>query len=79
MSSSDCYFLTCIKVSQDAGKVAWYSYLLNFPHFVVIHTVKGFSTVNEAEEGVFLELSYFFNDPMDVGKGIPEKHLFLLY
>ena len=45
----------------------WYSHLLkNFPQFVVIHTVKGVSTVNE-EIDVFLELFRFFNDPMDVG------------
>ena len=46
----------------------WYSHLLkNFPQFVVIHTVKGFSVVNEAEVDVFLEFSCFFYDPMDVG------------
>ena len=45
----------------------WYSHLLkNFPEFVVIHTVKGFSIINEAEVDVFLELSCFFDDPMDV-------------
>ena len=46
----------------------WYSCLLkNFPQFVVIHTVKGFSTVNEAEVYVFLEFSCFLYEPMDVG------------
>ena len=46
----------------------WYSHLLkNFPHFVVIHTVKGFSVVNEVEVGVILEFSCFFYDPADVG------------
>ena len=45
-NSSDRYFLTCIKVSQEANKVAWYSHLLNFPQFVVIHTVKGFGIFN---------------------------------
>ena len=45
-----------------------YSYLLkNFPQFVVIHTVKGFGIVNKAEIDVFLELSCFFDDPVDVG------------
>ena len=45
-----------------------YSHLLkNFPQFVVIHTVKGFSVVNEAKIDVFLELSCFFDDPADVG------------
>ena len=44
----------------------WYSHLLkNFLHFVVIHTIKGFGIVNEAD--VFLELSCFFDDPVDVG------------
>ena len=48
--------------------MVWYSHLFkNFPHFVVIHTVKGFGIVNKAEVNVFLELSRFFNDPVDVG------------
>ena len=48
--------------------MVWYSHLLKkFPKFVVIHTVKGFSTVNEAEVDIFLELSCFFDDPADVG------------
>ena len=68
MSSSNCCFLTCIQISQEAGQVVWYSYLLkNFPQFVVIHTVKGFGIVYKAEVDIFLELSYFFNDPTDVG------------
>ena len=58
MSSCNCCFLTCIQISQEAGKVVWYSHLLkNFPQFVVIYTVKGFSVVNEAEVGIFLEFS----------------------
>ena len=61
-------FLTCIQVSQNAGRVDWYSHLFkNFPQFVVIHTVRGFSVVSEAEVDVFLEFSYFFYDPTDVG------------
>ena len=48
--------------------MVWYSHLFqNFPQFVVIHTVKGFGIVNKAEVDVFLELSCFFDDPMDVG------------
>ena len=48
------------------GQVVWYSHLFkNFPQFVVIHTVKGFGIV-KAERDVFLELSWFFNDPEDV-------------
>ena len=51
--------------------MVWYSCLLkNFPHFVAIHTVKGFSIVNKAEVDVFLELSCFSDDPMDVGSSI---------
>src|SRR5574337_448221 len=68
MSSSNCCFLTYIQVSQEEGQVVWYSHLLqNFPRFIVIHTVKGFGTVNNAEIDVFLELSCFFHDPADVG------------
>ena len=63
MSGSDCCFLTCIQISQEASKVAWYSYLFkNFSQFVVIHTVKGFSIVIEAEIEVLLEFSCFFYD-----------------
>ena len=68
MSSSNCCFLTCIQVSQEAGQVAWYSHLFqNFPLFIVSHTVKGFGIVNKAEIDVFLELSCFFHDPVNVG------------
>ena len=68
MSSSNCCFLTCIQISQEAGKVVWYSHLFkNFPQFVVIHTVKAFSVVNEAEVDVLLGFSCFFYDPTDVG------------
>ena len=68
LSGSSCYFLTCIQISQKAGKVVWYSHLLkNFPQFVVTHTVKGFGVANKAEVDVFLELSCFFDDPTDVG------------
>src|SRR5574339_901825 len=71
MSSSNCYFLTCIQVSQEASQVVWYSHLFqNFPQFIVIHTVKGFDIVNKAEINVFLELSCFFDDPADVGNFI---------
>ena len=48
--------------------MVWYSHLFqNFPQFIVIHTVKGFGIVNKAEIDVFLELSCFFDDPVDVG------------
>ena len=57
-----------MQVSKEAGKVVWYPHLLkNFLQFVVIHKVKGFSVVNEAEIDVFLELSCFVYDPTNVG------------
>ena len=56
MSGTNCCFLTRIQVSQEAGKVGWYSHLFkNFSQFVVVHTVKGFSAINEAEVGVVNE------------------------
>ena len=68
MSSFNCCFLTCIQVSQEASQVVWYSHLFqSFPQFIVIHTVKGFCIINKAESDIFLELSCFFDDPMDVG------------
>ena len=60
MSSSNCCFLTCIQISEEASQVVWYSHLFqNFPQFIVIHTVKDFGTVNQAEIDVFLEFSCF--------------------
>ena len=57
--------------------MVWYSHLCkNFPHFVVIHTVKGFSIVNEAEVDVFLEFSCFFCDPADVVNLISDSSAF---
>ena len=77
MSSSSCYFLTCIQGSQEADKVVWYSHLFkNFPQFVVIHTVKGFSVVNEAEVDIFLEFSYFSYKLQDVGNLISGSSAF---
>ena len=67
MSNSNCCFLTCIQISQEAGQVAWYSHLFkNFPQFVVVHTVKVFGIVNKAEVDVFQELSCFFDDTVDI-------------
>ena len=66
MSSFNCYFLTCIQVSQETGQVVWYFHLFqNFPQFIVIHIVKGFDIVNKAEIDVFPELSWFFDDPVE--------------
>ena len=77
MSSSNCCFLTCIRISQEAGQVVWYSHLFqNFPQFIVINTVKGFGIVNKAEIDAFLELSCFFHDPVDVGNLISGSSAF---
>ena len=74
MSGSNCCFLTCIQVSQEAGKVVWYSHVLkHFPQFVVIYT-KAFSVVNEAD--VFMEFSCFFYDPVDVGNLVSGSTVF---
>ena len=68
MSRSNCCFLTCIQISQGAGKVVWHSHFFkDFPQFVVIHTFKGFSIVNEAEVDVFLEFPCFLYDSTNVG------------
>ena len=76
-NSSNCCFLTCIQVSQKADKVVWYFHLFkHFPQFVVIHTVNGFSLVNETEIDVILELSCFFYEPMDVGNLISGSYAF---
>ena len=57
--------------------MVWYSHLLkNFPHFIVIHTVKGFGIVSKAEIDVFPDLSCFFDDPVDVGNLISGSSAF---
>ena len=77
MSSSNCCFLACIQVSQESGQVVWYSHSLqNFSQFIVIHSVKGFGIVNKAEVDVFLELSFFLDDPTDVGNLISGSSAF---
>ena len=77
MSGSNCCFLTCIQVSRETGNMVWYSHLLkNVPQFVVIHTVKGFQTVNETEIDAFLEFPCFFYDPADVGNLISGSSAF---
>ena len=70
MSCSNCCFLTCIQVSQETGKVVGYSkphLCKNFPQLVVIHRVKGFSIVNEAEIDIFMKFLCFLYDQMNVG------------
>ena len=55
----------------------WYLHVFqNFPQFVVIHTVKGFGIVYEAEVDVFLKFSHFFDDPMNVGNLISDSSAF---
>ena len=77
-SSSNCCFLTCIQISQEAGQVVWHSHLLkNFRQLIVIHTAKDFGIVNKVEIDVFLEFSCFFNDPTDVGNLISGSSDFL--
>ena len=77
MSSSNCCFLTCIQISQEAGQVVWYFHLLKtFPQFVVIYTIKGFGVVNKAEVDDFLELSCFLDDLKDVGNLISGSSVF---
>ena len=76
MFGFDCCFLTCIQVFQEAGQVVGCSHLFkNFPQFVVIHTVKGYSVVNETEVDVFLEF-YCLYDPTDVGNLISDSSAF---
>ena len=63
----NCYFLTCIQVSQETSKVVWYSCLFkNFPQFVVVYSITGFGVVSEAEVDVFLKLPCFFCDTTNV-------------
>ena len=70
MSGSKCCILTCIQISQEAGQVAWYFHIMkNFPHFVVIYTVKGFGIINKAEVDVFLEFAGV------MGKGMAGGHV----
>ena len=77
MSSSNCCFLTCVQISQEADQMVWYFHVWkNFPQFIVIHTAKGFSIVNKAEIDVYLELSCFFDDPADVGNLISGSSAF---
>ena len=77
MSGFNCCSLTYIQVSQEAGKVVWYSHLFkNFPQFVVIQILKGFRVVNEIEVNVFLEFSCFSCDPTNVGNLISGSSAF---
>ena len=75
MFSSNCCFRPCIQISPETGKVI--SHLIkNFLWFIVIHTVKGFNIVSEAEVDVFLELPWFLYDPTNVGSLISGSSAF---
>ena len=74
MFSSNCYFLTYIQISQEAGKVLWYSQL--FKNISVCCDPQGFSVVSEAEVDVFMEFSCFLCDPSDVGNLISGSSAF---
>ena len=71
MSSSNCCFLTSIRISQEAGQVAWYSHLFQNFHSLLWSTVKGFGIVNKTEVDVFLELSCCFCDPTAIWSLVP--------
>ena len=69
--------MTGIQVSQETGKMVWYSHLFkSVPQFVMIHTVKGFSVVNEIEIDVFLKLPCFLYDPANIGNLIAGSSTF---
>ena len=77
MSGSNCCFLTCMQVSQEAGQVVWsFHPFNNFSQFLVIHAVKGFNVASESEVNVFLELSCFFDDPMNGGNLVSSSSAF---
>ena len=77
MPGFNCWCLTCTQISQEASQVVWYSHLfMNFPQFVVIHTVKGLGIVNKADIDVFLELSCFLDESPDVGNLISDFSAF---
>ena len=75
MSSSNCFFLIYIQISRETSKVIWYScFSKNSPQFIVLHKVKDFTIVNEAD--VFLEFSCFHYDPVTVSNLISGSSAF---
>ena len=77
MSGSNCCFLTHIQVSQEVDIVVLHFHFFKyFQQFIVIHTVKGVSIVNETEVGAFLEFLCFFCDPMAIGNSISGSSAF---
>ena len=79
MFGSNHCFLSCTQVSNEAGNGSGSPISQNFQQFGVIHTLKGFDVVNKTEIDVFLELSCFFDDPMDVGNLISGSSTFSKY
>ena len=80
MFGSNYCLLTCIQIFQEVDKVVWnFPLFRNFPQFALIHTVKHFSTVNEAEIDAFLEFACIFYDPTDVGNLISGSSAFSKY
>ena len=85
MSSSNCYFLTCIQISQETGQVTWYSHLFqNFPEFVVVHTVKTtlniiviqvYALTSNADEA---DIEWFYEDLQDLLKLAPQKDVLFM-
>ena len=76
MSGSNCCFLSCIQISQEAGQLVWYSCLKEFSTGCCDPQSKlTIGVVNKAEVDVFLELSCFFDDPTDVGNLISGSSL----
>ena len=68
MSGSNCCFLTCTQISQEASQVVWYSHLCqNYSQFILIHKIKCFGIVDNTENYVFMDFSCFFDDSPDVG------------
>src|SRR5574338_627229 len=77
MSSSNCCFLTCIQISQEAGQVPWYSYIFqNFPVYCDPHSQRLWHSQQSRNRCFFLELSCFFHDPADAGNLISGSSAF---
>ena len=77
IQDTNCCFLTHIQISYETGKMIWYSHLSkSFPQLVIIHTVKGFSIINETEIDVLLKFPCLLNNPMNVGNLISSSFFF---
>ena len=77
IQGSNCCFFTCIQVSQETGKMVWYSHLFkSFTQFAMVHTVRSFSIVNETELDVFLMFFCFLYNPANVGNLISSSSVF---